>query len=229
MKSVTVFQHLPTLPTKGLSRAMNDFTTPTKTCPKCKLEKPLTSDFWHRNKNHSTGLDGICSDCRNEAQRKRYNPVYQQEYYQDNKEHLRSLNKKNAEKRTSRKSKRQRYRERLFRLTSLPGDMTEQDWQSALSYFNGCCAICGEQMADLFGTRIAAIDHWIPIDSKDCPGTIVTNIVPLCHGDNGCNNKKRSMHPERYLTQYYSPKEAQQILDRIHTYFEWARKRKYGI
>lgn len=51
----------------------------TKICNKCKKEKPLTPEFWHRHKYNSDGFKGICKECRNKSQ---------QIYYQENKDRI---------------------------------------------------------------------------------------------------------------------------------------------
>lgn len=109
---------------------------------------------------------------------------------------------------------------RMARKRALPDTMTAQDWQHALIYFNGCCAVCGRQLNDLFGEHTAAMDHWIPLTSDDCPGTIPQNIIPLCHGIDGCNNKKSSKDPETWLIETYGTRKARQIMARIQAYFD---------
>lgn len=106
---------------------------------------------------------------------------------------------------------------------NLPNTFTESDWQCALNYFNGCCAVCGRQLNDMFGEFTAAADHWIPIsyEGDDNPGTVPENIVPLCHGIDGCNNSKSNKMPEEWLTETYGARKAKRILKRVNVYFEW--------
>lgn len=35
-----------------------------KYCPKCKKYKPMTDEFFHKNKNLSTGYDSYCKECK---------------------------------------------------------------------------------------------------------------------------------------------------------------------
>lgn len=35
-----------------------------KYCPKCKKYKPMTDEFFHKNKNLSTGYDSCCKECK---------------------------------------------------------------------------------------------------------------------------------------------------------------------
>lgn len=114
------------------------------------------------------------------------------------------------------KAQRRRARKR-----GLSHNFTVVDWQRALDYFNGCCAVCGRQLNDLFGTHTAAQDHWIPLTSPDCPGTIPTNIVPLCHGVGGCNNSKHAKPPEQWLVKRYGKRKAAAIIARVAAFFEW--------
>lgn len=97
---------------------------------------------------------------------------------------------------------------------------SDTQWRFALEYFNYCCAVCGSQLNNLLGDRFASMDHWIPVTSPECPGTIATNIVPLCHGINGCNNSKGNSDPQTWLTKKFGARKASQILERIGRYFE---------
>lgn len=108
----------------------------------------------------------------------------------------------------------------VARKASLPSDFTEDDWQFALNYFGGRCAVCGRPPG-LFHTL--AMDHWLPISSPNCPGTVPHNIVPLCHGREGCNNSKHDKHPDEWLRQKYGAKKARAITSKIHAYFSRVR------
>lgn len=112
-------------------------------------------------------------------------------------------------------------RETLVR--SLPYDFTPDMWQRALDYFNGVCPACGRQFVDLFDERTAHADHWIPLSSPDCPGTVPTNIIPLCGGIDGCNQSKGYKDPIEWLTWKFGKRRAREILKRIEAYFEWVK------
>lgn len=105
----------------------------------------------------------------------------------------------------------------------LPCDFTTADWDECLAYWQGRCCICGRPKG-LWHT--IAQEHWIPLHPDyDCafnPGTVPTNIVPMCHGIDGCNNSKCNHEPVKWLTNKLGPRKAQQILKRIAEYFEWA-------
>jgi len=112
---------------------------------------------------------------------------------------------------------------RVARKRNLPDNFSHADWERALNYFNGRCAICERQLRDLFDTHRPAADHWIPLTSPACPGTIPTNIIPLCHGISGCNNRKGNRDPIEFLETEFGKQKTKKILARIEAYFEWVR------
>lgn len=110
---------------------------------------------------------------------------------------------------------------RLARKRDLPDTFTATDWLHALEYFNHRCAVC-ERPTGLWHTL--APDHWIPLaDTEHCPGTIPTNIVPLCHdkkdGAGGCNNSKCNKNAHEWLMERYSVRQVAKIEKRIAAYF----------
>jgi hypothetical protein len=115
---------------------------------------------------------------------------------------------------------------RRARKRSLPDTFTVQDWKRAVEYFHGRCAVCGRQCKNLFGTRTIAADHWIPLDSPNCPGTTPENMIPLCHGEDDCNCSKGSKDPIEWLNWKFGKRKASEILQRITTYFEWLKEQQ---
>lgn len=105
---------------------------------------------------------------------------------------------------------------RIARKLCLPYTLTSDQWRYCLEYFDGKCAVCGRP-AGLWHS--IAADHWIPLASPDCPGTVATNIVPLCHGVGGCNNSKSASLPKEWLQTRFGKKRAREILKRINDYF----------
>lgn len=103
------------------------------------------------------------------------------------------------------------------RRNSLPNTLTDQEWQTALDYFGGCCAICGRP-AGLWHKIVKG--HWIPLSSSDCPGTVASNIIPICDGQDGCNQSQKGRLPTEWIRQRFGngPK-GQKITDRINAYF----------
>jgi len=115
---------------------------------------------------------------------------------------------------------------RRARLLSLPVTFTAQDWQRALDYFGGCCAICGSPPG-LW--HVIAKEHWISLNDprEDNPGTVPTNILPMCHsrkhGEGGCNNLKGDADPVEWLIQRLGRGKAAKKLKEIEAYFEWVK------
>lgn len=110
-----------------------------------------------------------------------------------------------------------RQQNRRARVRDLPSEFTTQDWIACVDYFGGCCAVCGRQPG-LWHTL--ASDHWIPLNSRECPGTVPYNIVPLCHGDGGCNNSKQDRPPSEWLIAKFGKRNGGAILKRIEAYLE---------
>lgn len=63
----------------------------TQTCSHCGETKPLTSEFYHRNKAYKLGFLRRCKCCQMEAVEKynRENPQYWQKYREDNADYIR--------------------------------------------------------------------------------------------------------------------------------------------
>jgi len=105
---------------------------------------------------------------------------------------------------------------------NLPNDFTESDWQFALNYFGHCCAVCERPLNGLFHKPHA--DHWIPVSSQDCPGSVPTNIVPLCGGVGGCNQSKHARDPQTWLLQKLGDKQGRAILAKVQEFFSQVRQ-----
>ncbi len=110
-----------------------------------------------------------------------------------------------------------RNRLRDAKQANLPNTFKQSNWEFALTYWKGCCAVCGRPPG-LWHTL--AMDHWIPLANPDCPGTVPSNIIPLCHGVDGCNNSKRDKDPALWLTQKYGSKKAKTKIKEIELYFD---------
>ena len=104
----------------------------------------------------------------------------------------------------------------------LPATFTTKDRTFMLQYWHFACAICGNQEG--FEWTLA-LDHWIPVTSPACPGTVATNILPLCHGMGGCNNFKGSQDPHAWLLNRCGTRKAARILKTINAYFALVQER----
>lgn len=126
---------------------------------------------------------------------------YDREYRQANPEKMRV----NIERRRARKRQ-------------LPDTFTYEQWIICLEYHHYCCAVCGKQLRDLLGEIEPHADHWIPLSSSECTGTVPTNMICLC---SDCNLSKGSKMPDFWLKQRYGTRKANEILKRVDAYFEW--------
>lgn len=151
---------------------------------------------------------------------------YTERYYAENRQACiesskRCYRAKRGERLQKAKMHLAKYRARARRL---PHTFTVQQWRDALEYFNHSCAVCGRKFDALQEGQFEAADHWIPINHPACPGTTVGNIIPLCHGVDGCNNKKRAKHPDAWLIKQYGAEQGQIIIGRIQQYFNWLNR-----
>lgn len=184
---------------------------------------PATDEYFNPDKRKKYGVAAQCRDCAN---------TYKREWNKAHPERARASAAKYRSAQVQHREYNRRYRAKnpeksrvyaqrhLTRKRQLPVTLTEADWLRALNYFNGCCAIC-RRPPGLWHTISA--DHWIALSDQcpDNPGTVPTNIIPLCFGTNGCNNSKRDKDPVEWLQSKFNPREVQEIIERIEVYFSW--------
>lgn len=227
-----------------------------KHCTKCGRLLPLTPEFFESHSGQSTGFRPDCRDCHRIVMRS-YTASHREELtrkarerYAVNPEPRRITNRKYVERHrnrvrlrsrlSSQRHPRNKQKDVIKRLNrharkrSLPNTFTASQWQRALSYFKGCCAVCGSPRG-LWS--ILAADHWIALnDSRpDNPGSVATNIVPLCHprkgipiGEACCNTHKGDQDALSWLTQRFGKRKAHEINARIQDYFAWVREQDEG-
>jgi hypothetical protein len=109
-----------------------------------------------------------------------------------------------------------REQRRRARKENLPDTWTHDELDFMLAYWKHACAVCGNPKG-LFWSL--AHDHWIPLSSDTCPGTVATNMIPLCHGTGGCNNSKNATEAHAWLLRRYSSAKAAKIEKAIAEYF----------
>lgn len=219
-----------------------------KFCPRCETCKPMTA--FSNSSSHSDGKRSECKDCRSkyyydnheravERIRAYYDEnqetikAYRRAYYQENLDHEKQRNRvyyRRNQKRIRLMAKDYRKRKpevkrasaqrRLARKRGLLDNFTAEDWQRALDYFGHRCAVCGREADDVV---ILAADHWIPLVSPDCPGTVPENILPLCHGVGGCNNEKQDRPPREWLRRKLGEVQASQRIIEFQTYFQFVQ------
>lgn len=105
---------------------------------------------------------------------------------------------------------------RRTRKLALPHTWTVEQRAFMRQYWGYACVVCGNEEGFLW---TLADDHWLPVASSDCPGTVATNMLPLCHGRGGCNNNKRDHDPHLWLTRRVGARKAKKILAAIAVYF----------
>jgi len=132
---------------------------------------------------------------------------YGSKYYQQHKNdpHIREQSRKIVQTRRTRKQ-------------ALPATFTVDDWKRSLDYFNNCCAVCGRPQG--LWHKLAQ-DHWISLSKGG--GYTPENVVPLCHGIEGCNNQKGNREPELWLVEKYGKRKANKIIKHIQSYFNWVK------
>jgi hypothetical protein len=210
-------------------------------CKSCKSESDHRAHLANREKRAETQRK------YNEANRESI-AAYKRQWQEENRERLaeysqqwrkanrkellakkRQYGRENREKIAQRKRKaheenpnkrRINRNRREARKRSLPDTFTTEQWIQCLVFWHGCCAVCGNQLKDLFGNVIPHADHWIPLNSPDCPGTVAENMICLC---NSCNSSKQDVPAYEWLESKCGKRKAKQILKRIEDYFEWVR------
>jgi hypothetical protein len=106
---------------------------------------------------------------------------------------------------------------REARKRGLPDTLSTEQWEICLRYFNFRCAYCGCK-SDTFHR-----DHFIPLASSHCTGTVVTNIVPACVS---CNCSKNSSDPIVWINSMFDLDTSKKILNKIYIYFSMMEKEK---
>jgi len=100
---------------------------------------------------------------------------------------------------------------RHARNLNLESDFTLEDWQNALSFFNGTCAYCGKQQT--FWESLEQ-EHFTPLAKGG--GYTRKNIVPSCKG---CNSSKSNNDPYVWLVTKFGKPTGEQVFNRIQTFF----------
>jgi hypothetical protein len=155
---------------------------------------------------------------------KEYNAAYQVEYKQTHREELKAKRHEsyaNDPERfrgyrvASREQRRIQQQRRNAKKRELVATFTNEDWQFCLKYWRYCCAICGRPQG--LWHKLAQ-DHWIPIVKG---GTYTPdNILPLCHGSDGCNNKKYDKDGDAFVIELLGKRKGEKKLAEIRQYLD---------
>lgn len=178
----------------------------TKTCIKCREQKPQTTDFFSKDKSREDGFCVWCKECKREHERnyrqtkKEVHQKRDRKYYENNKERRSESNRKYrnenklyfSEYRKMHKEKSPDYMRQIKQLSmarkiGANHTYTIEEWEKAKQYFNYSCAYCGmteEEHLERYG-EILHQDHFIPVSNGG--EYVVNNIIPACRS---CNAKK---------------------------------------
>lgn len=213
----------------------SDHTINQKVCRACGQSYPATVNYFPKSSSTKDGLYPYCKPCANAKNRDSYNRnreaarsranarrATQREetnrknrlYYAANRK---KINQKNAAYQKANRDKwRVYYGVHQARRLDLPAQFSEDDWNRALTYFDGRCAYCGN-LPGLFQTMKLSVDHYVPLSFPDCPGTVPANIVPACVS---CNASKHSKPAELWLIKRFGKRKAKEIAAKIAAYFQ---------
>jgi 5-methylcytosine-specific restriction endonuclease McrA len=222
--------HPLTTYTKG-TRAMATDIVPQRQCSLCGNWFPTTPEYFHRKGDDFTRACKVCRNAYHSTERARNLRITRdstpeararinkrdKQRAQDprRKEQLRQSDR-NRRKKPERKIVVKAYNLRRRAIEyQLPHSYTSEDWKRALDYFGGHCGYCGSQQG--LWNPISA-DHFIPVTSPECTGTIPSNIIPACKS---CNSSKNHRDPVEWLEWKFGECKAKRVLSRIQSYFEW--------
>lgn len=208
-------------------------------CTKCKTEKPLTTDFFHKAKTNPQGLNTVCKDCKREyakayteanrikvaERRRKYRKNNQdkikrgkRKHYLENREKILASNKKHYEKNVE--MYRSYNHKREARLADLPNTLTMSEWAETKKSFNGSCAYCGkseEQHQAKFKQNLHQ-DHFTPLSAGG--GYTKDNILPSCLT---CNLSKQDYNFFEWYPQqeHYSIEREQKITEILGVNYDY--------
>jgi hypothetical protein len=95
----------------------------------------------------------------------------------------------------------------------LSNEYSAEEWFYALYYWKWQCAVCGSD------DKLCP-DHWIYIGADNCPGTVASNIVPMCAS---CNSSKGRKNPVKWLQFRIKSIDALVKLSQIEIFFMWMK------
>jgi 5-methylcytosine-specific restriction endonuclease McrA len=156
-----------------------------KLCAHCGVIQELTPAYFQPNRRMANGFDSWCRECRRRAAKlrmraKRLDPTQAVKILDQKRRHAKSP--KGHE--SKRKSSLIWNHKRRQRGLPVAWNWTAKMWQRCKAAWGGACAYCGKTGVVLMH------DHFIPLASPDCPGTVPSNIVPACASCNGLKHVK---------------------------------------
>jgi 5-methylcytosine-specific restriction endonuclease McrA len=115
------------------------------------------------------------------------------------------------------------YHKRLYvydresELKRLPDTFTAAQEQYCLKYWRHKCCLCGD-------TDHLQMDHWLPVTGRNCPGTVVWNMVPMCRA---CNVAKSNRPPREWVSGRHGAVKLKQITNYLTlvSHMDWTMRR----
>lgn len=201
-------------------------------CKTCLRRLPDTSEYFYIELRNPNWTAHECRECATRRHGK-YNAdnhdwllEYQREWRKSNPQRVLSYFRQYRAKHTEQVAKWQRdwyeanperarmhWLNRQARKRALPDTLSPDETKRMLEYWGGACAISGE-------TENIHFDHWIPLASPNCPGTVATNMIPLV---DYLNFSKNDSDPAKWVRLNFGD-DADEILSRIQAYFEWVKE-----
>jgi hypothetical protein len=197
---------------------------PMHVCPQCQIPKPLTPEYFYRNRTKPLGFEYACKVCQKPKNTSSRRGKYQESkhrWYIANREHKlaqgRAWKAAHPEDPAKHSARWQAWASQHRKRTDHNRRVQQLDRQSieqAFAAWGFACTVCSRAAAP---GRLLALDHWIPLTRGGPP--VATNRLPLCHGIDGCNNSKADKDPWQWLTEKLGPNAAAEKLEAINVYF----------
>lgn len=192
-----------------------------KQCNICKEVKPETTDYFYRRNKKL--LRGTCIECWLEQSDKyiednpKYIIKYRRNYYKENKKRIKKIRRKYYKKNYFKF--RKHTNKRRLRKRDIKSDLTNNQWDETLKYFNYSCAYCGmsKEQSQIKYNEALNQDHIVPLSEG---GEFTKyNIIPACKG---CNSSKHAKELVSWYSgyEYYSSKRLEKIINYINKHSE---------
>lgn len=176
-------------------------------CRHCGTKTPRRSAVYCSRACAAAALRNPNANWNTPEYKREYMTKYARAWRQDNRERILARNReRHLIDPTKRNAAMVR---RRARVKNLPDAFTSADWQYCLSYWQNRCVMCGSK------DRISA-DHWIAVSHRNSPGTVRSNMIPLCCN---CNSSKSNRNPVDWLYWRFSEEEAMLRLVEVEAYF----------
>jgi len=192
-----------------------------KTCIKCGVEKPSTSEYFIGTNQSESGISGTCKECRKirdkvyVEEHDKEIKIYKKEYYQINKDRFAIAQKSYYEAHKEYHAARAKIyikanrtqltinaQNRRAKARKVPHTLTVEQWETIKKHFNNSCAYCGE-------VKPLAQDHLYPLNLGG--EYSASNIICSCLSCNSSKGKKlfSNWYPKQ---SYYSKAREKEVL-----------------